>query len=38
MEPAMNVSPPRYPNAALIGGQWVTGAETFPVLDPATGA
>ncbi|HEX2842809.1 NAD-dependent succinate-semialdehyde dehydrogenase [Hyphomicrobium sp.] len=33
----MNVSPPRYPNAALIGGQWVTGAETFSVIDPATG-
>lgn len=34
----MNVSPPRYPNAALIGGEWVTAAATFPVLDPATGA
>ena len=34
----MNVSPPRYPNAALIGGEWVTSADTFPVLDPATGA
>jgi len=34
----MNVSPPRYPNAALIGGQWVAGADTFPVIDPATGA
>lgn len=34
----MNVSPPRYPNAALIGGEWVTSKDTFPVLDPATGA
>lgn len=33
----MNASPPRYPNAALIGGQWVTSADTFPVTDPATG-
>jgi succinate-semialdehyde dehydrogenase/glutarate-semialdehyde dehydrogenase len=34
----MNASPPRYPNAALIGGRWVTGPDTFPVIDPATGA
>ncbi len=34
----MNVSPPRYPSAALIGGEWVTAPDTFPVLDPATGA
>ncbi|WP_072390628.1 NAD-dependent succinate-semialdehyde dehydrogenase [Hyphomicrobium sp. CS1GBMeth3] len=34
----MNVSPPRYPNAALIGGDWVTSKDTFPVFDPATGA
>lgn len=34
----MNASPPRYPNAALIGGQWLTATDTFPVLDPATGA
>ncbi|MCC7251654.1 NAD-dependent succinate-semialdehyde dehydrogenase [Hyphomicrobium sp.] len=34
----MNVSPPRYPTAALIGGEWITSKDTFPVLDPATGA
>ncbi len=34
---AMNIITPRYPNAALIGGQWVTGTNVFPVLDPATG-
>jgi succinate-semialdehyde dehydrogenase/glutarate-semialdehyde dehydrogenase len=34
----MNVSPPRTPNAALIGGEWVTSKDTFPVVDPATGA
>ena len=33
----MNMITPRYPNAALIGGQWVTGTNVFPVLDPATG-
>jgi succinate-semialdehyde dehydrogenase/glutarate-semialdehyde dehydrogenase len=33
----MNIITPRYPNAALIGGQWVTGTTMFPVLDPATG-
>jgi len=33
----MNVSPPKYPTSALIGGEWVTGKDTFPVLDPATG-
>lgn len=33
----MNVSPPKYPTAALIDGQWVTSADTFAVLDPATG-
>jgi succinate-semialdehyde dehydrogenase/glutarate-semialdehyde dehydrogenase len=33
----MNIAPPKYPTAALIGGEWVTGKETFPVLDPATG-
>jgi succinate-semialdehyde dehydrogenase/glutarate-semialdehyde dehydrogenase len=27
-----------FPTAALIGGEWVTSAKTFPVLDPATGA
>jgi succinate-semialdehyde dehydrogenase/glutarate-semialdehyde dehydrogenase len=34
----MNVSPPRYPNAALIGGEWITSKDTFTVIDPATGA
>jgi len=34
----MNVSPRRYPTQALIGGQWVSSAETFAVTDPATGA
>jgi succinate-semialdehyde dehydrogenase/glutarate-semialdehyde dehydrogenase len=33
----MNASPPRYPSAALIGGEWITASNTFPVLDPATG-
>ncbi|MGE3230404.1 MAG: NAD-dependent succinate-semialdehyde dehydrogenase [Hyphomicrobium sp.] len=33
----MNVSPPKYPTSSLIGGEWVTGKDTFPVLDPATG-
>lgn len=33
----MNMITPRYPTAALIGGQWVTGTNLFPVLDPATG-
>jgi succinate-semialdehyde dehydrogenase/glutarate-semialdehyde dehydrogenase len=34
----MNVASPKYPNAALIGGEWVTSQDTFPVTDPATGA
>ncbi|MFA5950617.1 MAG: NAD-dependent succinate-semialdehyde dehydrogenase [Hyphomicrobium sp.] len=34
----MNVSPRRFPTQALIGGQWVSSAETFAVIDPATGA
>ena len=34
----MSASPPRSPTAALIGGEWVTSQETFPVIDPATGA
>jgi succinate-semialdehyde dehydrogenase/glutarate-semialdehyde dehydrogenase len=34
----MNVSPPRYPSAALIGGEWITAPSTFAVIDPATGA
>ncbi len=33
----MNVASPKYPNAALIGGEWVTSKDTFPVIDPATG-
>lgn len=33
----MNVSPPKYPTSALIDGRWVTSANTFAVLDPATG-
>ncbi len=33
----MNASPPKYPSSALIGGEWVTSADTFAVLDPATG-
>ncbi|HXG78240.1 MAG TPA: NAD-dependent succinate-semialdehyde dehydrogenase [Methyloceanibacter sp.] len=28
----------KYPAAALIDGEWVTSAKTFPVRDPATGA
>src|SRR5262245_33258156 len=28
----------KFPTAALIDGQWVTSAKTFPVTDPATGA
>ena len=34
----MNVASPKYPNAALIGGEWITSKDTFPVTDPATGA
>jgi succinate-semialdehyde dehydrogenase/glutarate-semialdehyde dehydrogenase len=34
----MNVAPPKYPTCALIGADWVTTKETFPVTDPATGA
>ncbi|MBN8910608.1 MAG: NAD-dependent succinate-semialdehyde dehydrogenase [Rhizobiales bacterium] len=34
----MNVASPKYPNAALIGGEWITSQDTFPVTDPATGA
>lgn len=34
----MNVAAPKYPTAALIGGEWVTSQDTFPVTDPATGA
>lgn len=28
----------KFPAAALIGGEWITSARTFPVADPATGA
>src|SRR5690606_35697368 len=28
----------RFPTAALIGREWVTSDEQFPVIDPATGA
>ena len=28
----------KFPTAALIDGEWVTSAKTFPVTDPATGA
>jgi succinate-semialdehyde dehydrogenase/glutarate-semialdehyde dehydrogenase len=34
----MNVKTTPFPTAALIDGQWVTSAKTFPVTDPATGA
>ena len=27
----------KFPTSALIGGEWVTSGETFPVLDPVTG-
>ena len=34
----MNVkSTTSFPTAALIDGEWITSAKTFPVLDPATG-
>jgi succinate-semialdehyde dehydrogenase/glutarate-semialdehyde dehydrogenase len=33
----MNMIFKKYPAAALIDGQWVTTAKTFPVTDPATG-
>jgi len=34
----MNMIFKKYPAAALIDGEWVTSAKTFPVTDPATGA
>src|SRR6476659_3748296 len=34
----MTIIAKKFPTAALIDGQWVTSAKTFPVLDPATGA
>ncbi|MEQ1651402.1 MAG: NAD-dependent succinate-semialdehyde dehydrogenase [Hyphomicrobium sp.] len=34
----MPMAPNTYPTDALIDGQWVTSAKTFPVLNPATGA
>ena len=33
----MNIAPPKYPTSALIGGEWVTAKDAFPVFDPATG-
>src|SRR6185503_11001771 len=27
----------KFPSAALLDGEWVTSAKTFPVIDPATG-
>jgi succinate-semialdehyde dehydrogenase / glutarate-semialdehyde dehydrogenase len=33
----MNIIFKKYPAAALIDGEWVTSAKTFPVTDPATG-
>jgi succinate-semialdehyde dehydrogenase / glutarate-semialdehyde dehydrogenase len=33
----MNVIFKKFPAAALIDGEWVTSAKTFPVYDPATG-
>ncbi len=34
----MTIISKTFPAAALIDGQWVTSAKTFPVTDPATGA
>jgi succinate-semialdehyde dehydrogenase / glutarate-semialdehyde dehydrogenase len=34
----MTIISKKFPTAALIDGQWVTSAKTFPVNDPATGA
>jgi len=33
----MNMIAKKFPNAALIDGEWVTSNKTFPVYDPATG-
>jgi succinate-semialdehyde dehydrogenase/glutarate-semialdehyde dehydrogenase len=33
----MTVMLKKFPTEALVGGEWVTSAETFPVLNPATG-
>jgi len=33
----MNMIFKKFPAAALIDGEWVTSAKTFPVIDPATG-
>jgi succinate-semialdehyde dehydrogenase/glutarate-semialdehyde dehydrogenase len=33
----MNAQTTKFPTAALIDGEWVTSAKTFPVFDPATG-
>jgi succinate-semialdehyde dehydrogenase/glutarate-semialdehyde dehydrogenase len=34
----MNMISKKFPAAALIDGEWITSAKTFPVTDPATGA
>lgn len=34
----MSMISKKFPSAALIDGEWVTTAKTFPVIDPATGA
>src|SRR4026207_1539387 len=34
---SMNMIFKKFPAAALIDGEWVTSAKTFPVNDPATG-
>ncbi len=34
----MNLIAKKFPNAALIDGNWVTSNRNFSVLDPATGA
>jgi succinate-semialdehyde dehydrogenase/glutarate-semialdehyde dehydrogenase len=33
----MNAQTTKFPTAALIDGEWITSAKTFPVFDPATG-
>jgi succinate-semialdehyde dehydrogenase/glutarate-semialdehyde dehydrogenase len=33
----MNMTGKKFPSAALIGDEWVTSAQTYPVVDPATG-
>lgn len=34
----MSMISKKFPTAALVGGEWVNSAKTFPVYDPATGA